>query len=89
VFVPPPKVKSAVIRLTRNDRLQLECDEGLFFRVVKTAFNQRRKTLRNALRPLVAEFESTDFEFFAGKRAEVLSVDDFVRLTRIIQTEKK
>jgi 16S rRNA (adenine1518-N6/adenine1519-N6)-dimethyltransferase len=89
VFVPAPRVKSAVIRLTRNDRLQLGCDEGLFFRVVKTAFNQRRKTLRNALRPLVPEFRSPDFDFFAAKRAEVLSVDEFIRLTQIIQTEKK
>ena len=51
-FAPPPKVQSAVIRLTRNDRTDLGCDEKLFKTVVKTAFNQRRKTLRNALKPL-------------------------------------
>ncbi len=54
-FAPPPKVHSAVIRLTRNSRTELGCDEKLFKTVVKTAFNQRRKTLRNALRPLLAE----------------------------------
>ena len=55
-FIPPPKVKSAVIRLTRNDRTDLGCDEKLFKSVVKTAFNQRRKTLRNSLKPLIANF---------------------------------
>jgi 16S rRNA (adenine1518-N6/adenine1519-N6)-dimethyltransferase len=89
VFIPPPKVKSAVIRLTRNERSGLGCDEKLFFQVVKTAFNQRRKTLRNALRPLMANFQSPDFDFFAGKRAEVLSVDEFIKLTLIIQKEKE
>jgi 16S rRNA (adenine1518-N6/adenine1519-N6)-dimethyltransferase len=54
-FVPPPKVKSAVIRLTRNSRTGLNCDEKLFKIVVKTAFNQRRKTLRNSLKPLIAD----------------------------------
>jgi len=89
VFIPPPKVKSAVIRLNRNDRSGLGCDEKLFFQVVKTAFNQRRKTLRNALRPLVKDFQSPDFEYFSGKRAEVLSVEEFIQLTRIIQKEQK
>lgn len=87
VFLPPPKVKSAVIRLRRNDRADPGCDERLFFQVVKTAFNQRRKILRNALRPMVTEFKSPEFEFFAGKRAEVLSVAEFIRLTQIIQKE--
>ena len=53
VFNPPPKVKSAVIRLTRNNRQKLECDENLFFNVVKTSFNQRRKTLSNSLKPVL------------------------------------
>jgi len=55
-FIPPPKVKSAVIRLKRNDRIELGCDEILFKSVVKTAFNQRRKRLRNSLKPLIANF---------------------------------
>ena len=57
VFIPPPKVKSAVIRLTRNDRKKLDCDEVLFFKVVKTAFNQRRKTLRNSLKTFYIDYE--------------------------------
>lgn len=82
-FAPPPKVQSAVIRLVRNSRTALDCDEKLFKQVVKTAFNQRRKTLRNALKPLFKEgFDSSDpiFEL----RAERLGVEDFVRLTNMI-----
>jgi len=75
VFSPPPKVKSAVIRLTRNSRQQLNCDEKLFFTIVKTAFNQRRKTLRNALSGLFDKAMLTDPIF--DKRAEQLSVEDF------------
>lgn len=82
VFVPPPKVQSAVIRLKRNDIKKLDCDEKLFFKVVKTAFNQRRKTLRNALSSL-HEKQSCSNDIF-NKRAEQLSVEDFVRLTNII-----
>ncbi|MFC1733098.1 16S rRNA (adenine(1518)-N(6)/adenine(1519)-N(6))-dimethyltransferase RsmA [candidate division KSB1 bacterium] len=79
VFNPPPKVKSAVIRLTRNDKKQLDCDESLFFKVVKTAFNQRRKTLRNALK--VFNFTSDEnINELLGKRAEQLSIADFVYL---------
>jgi 16S rRNA (adenine1518-N6/adenine1519-N6)-dimethyltransferase len=82
VFSPPPKVKSGVIRLVRNDVRKLECDEALFFRVVKACFNQRRKTLRNSVR---AAFELTrdDYHEF-GLRPEQLSVDQFVQLTRWI-----
>jgi 16S rRNA (adenine1518-N6/adenine1519-N6)-dimethyltransferase len=87
VFIPQPKVKSAVIRLLRNERASLECDEKLFFRVVKTAFNQRRKTLHNALKPIGIIIRSEEFSVYAGKRAEQLSVDDFVKLTLIIQKE--
>ena len=91
-FNPPPKVKSAVIRLVRNNRTELGCDEGLFKTVVKTGFNQRRKTLRNSLKPLVrakaeregwtdeqlAEFTSDPvFEL----RPERLSVEEFIALT--------
>ena len=80
-FSPPPKVQSAVIRLRRNGRTELGCDEKLFKTVVKTAFNQRRKTLRNALKPLIpADFDTSDPVF--DLRAERLGVEDFVALTR-------
>ena len=95
VFNPPPKVKSAVIRMTRNDVTSLGCDENLFKRVVKTTFNQRRKTLRNNIRPLLNDINNQreqqglsiiDFtpmladEVF-NKRPEQLSVNDFIDLT--------
>jgi 16S rRNA (adenine1518-N6/adenine1519-N6)-dimethyltransferase len=80
VFVPPPKVKSAVIRLTRNDVATLDCDEKLFFRIVKTAFNQRRKMLRNALS--VFQFEENEkIDKLLSKRAEQLDVQEFIFLT--------
>lgn len=79
-FCPPPKVQSAVIRLRRNSRTDLGCDEKLFKTVVKTAFNQRRKTLRNALKPLLKEGMDTSDPVF-DLRAERLSVEDFVALT--------
>ncbi len=84
VFDPPPKVKSAVIRMTRNNVTSLGCDEVLFKRVVKTAFNQRRKTLRNSLRSLVGEHagEMTDDVF--NRRPEQLSVAEFIELTKRI-----
>ena len=81
VFNPPPKVKSAVIRLVRNDVTTLECDEKLFVTVVKTGFNQRRKTLRNALKPLGIQYDGISDEILA-KRAEQLSVENFVSLTK-------
>jgi len=79
-FAPPPKVQSAVIRLRRNSRPALGCNEKLFRQVVKTAFNQRRKTLRNALKPLIREGMDTSDAVF-DLRAERLGVDDFVSLT--------
>lgn len=79
VFYPPPKVKSGVIRLKRNNVEKLGCDEGLFFRVVKAAFNQRRKTLRNSVSSAF-RLANKDYESF-GLRAEQLSVDQFVDLT--------
>jgi 16S rRNA (adenine1518-N6/adenine1519-N6)-dimethyltransferase len=79
-FIPPPKVRSAVIRMRRNDVQHLACDEALFTRVVKTAFNQRRKTLTNALRTMTAPGRALP-ERFARLRAEQLSVADFVELT--------
>lgn len=83
-FAPPPKVQSAVIRLKRNTRAELGCDEKLFRNVVKTAFNQRRKTLRNALKPLMGEgFDSSSPVF--GLRAEKLGTEDFVGLTKLLQ----
>ena len=82
VFNPPPKVKSAVIRLKRNNVKELDCDEKLFVRVVKQAFNQRRKTLRNSLRTLIP-VEIIDNEVF-NKRPEQLSVAEFVELVNFI-----
>ena len=81
VFNPPPKVKSAVIRLKRNEIAQLDCNEELFFRVVKAAFNQRRKTIRNSLRSFYIDYSRglTDLE---QKRPEQLGVAEFVRLTK-------
>jgi 16S rRNA (adenine1518-N6/adenine1519-N6)-dimethyltransferase len=83
VFNPPPKVLSAVIRLTRNKTEQLGCDEKLFWQVVKAGFNQRRKTLRNALSSLINKEKMTE-EPMLDLRAERLSVDDFVSLTNKI-----
>jgi len=82
-FCPPPKVNSAVIRLRRNSRQCLGCDEKAFKTVVKTAFNQRRKTLRNALKPIIPEGTDTSAPVF-DLRAEKLGVEDFVNLTHIL-----
>ena len=101
VFCPPPKVKSAVIRLTRNSVTSLPCQEALFRRVVKTTFNQRRKTLRNNIRPLLAQIDNEQrekglqpkdhTEWLAQelfqKRPEQLSVQDFISLTLSLQQE--
>ena len=87
VFNPPPKVTSAVIRLTRNDVEKLNCDEKLFWQVVKAGFNQRRKTLRNALSSLLSKESMTDDLMF-DLRAERLSVDDFVKMTNLISTSR-
>ena len=80
-FNPPPKVQSAVIRLTRNSRTELGCDEKLFKAVVKTAFGQRRKTLRNSLKPLLAGRLSGAEGSVFDLRPERLSVEDFIDLT--------
>jgi 16S rRNA (adenine1518-N6/adenine1519-N6)-dimethyltransferase len=87
VFNPPPKVLSAVIRLTRNEIANLDCDEKLFWQVVKAGFNQRRKTLRNALSSLINKEKMTE-EPLLDLRAERLTVDDFVRLTKQITTNR-
>jgi len=80
VFTPPPKVKSGVIKLVRNNRKELTVDEKKFKRVVKTGYNQRRKTLRNALKPFTLINEN-EIEHLLTLRAEQLSVDDFIKLT--------
>ena len=85
VFDPPPKVKSAVIRMTRNNVTSLGCDEVLFKRVVKTAFNQRRKTLRNSLRPILGEAMSQMTDPVFNSRPEQLSVAQFVELTLLVE----
>ena len=83
-FNPPPKVQSGVIRLTRNQRTKLGCDEQLFKQVVKTVFNQRRKMLRNSLKPLLNEQQLPESHPLLQKRPEQLAVDDFITLTNDI-----
>lgn len=83
VFTPPPKVKSGVIRLTRNNREKLDCDEALFMSVVKMAFNQRRKTLRNSLKSMLKTDGQRANPVF-DLRPERLSVADFEMITRMI-----
>lgn len=103
VFNPPPKVKSAVIRMSRNETTDLGCDERLFKQVVKTTFNQRRKTLRNSIRPVLAitdnkleqqgNAQKDHSEFLAqeifNKRPEQLSVTEFIALTKAVEKETK
>lgn len=94
VFNPPPKVRSAVVRLTRNARTEAGCDEKLYKRIVKTVFNQRRKMLRGTLRGLLAQYDSEQgvqrnhTDFLANPqlalRPEQLSVEDFIALTNSI-----
>jgi 16S rRNA (adenine1518-N6/adenine1519-N6)-dimethyltransferase len=85
-FNPPPKVKSGVIVLKRNERIELDCNEKLFFQVVKAGFNQRRKMLRNPLKMLNVSKELLAQEVFT-KRAEQLSIEDFIALTRLIEAD--
>ena len=85
-FTPPPKVLSGVIRMTRNERETLDCDEKLFWRVVKAAFNQRRKTLRNALAGVIPKDKMSDNPFY-DLRAERLSVENFISLTTEIASQ--
>ena len=85
-FAPPPKVKSAVIRLTRNNRDTLGCDEELFKKIIKTTFNQRRKTIRNSLKPVLATLPALPAYIpYLDARPEQLSVEEFVELTRSLQ----
>lgn len=83
VFNPPPKVNSSVIRLKRNMRATLECDESVFFHVVKTAFNQRRKMIRNSLKSMIMKHDIPDH--MLQFRPEQLEVEDFIRLTCLIE----
>lgn len=87
VFNPPPKVKSAVIRLRRNATQHLGCDEALFIRVVKASFGQRRKMIRNSLKSAFGDFGGAEHPFFT-RRAEQLSVADFVELTRWVDEHR-
>lgn len=90
VFNPPPKVKSGVIRMVRNGVTDLGVDERLFKTVVKTTFGQRRKTLRNSVRPLLPPGSGLpENDEFAGLRPEQLSVEQFVELTRRIEALRK
>ena len=88
VFSPPPKVTSAVIRLTRNSRTTLGCDEKLFKNIVKTSFGQRRKTLRNSIGALIPpgiEFPDN----ILTRRPETLSVEEFITLTKACEANRK
>jgi 16S rRNA (adenine1518-N6/adenine1519-N6)-dimethyltransferase len=89
VFNPPPKVKSGVIRLVRNDVTDLGCDEKLFKTVVKTSFGQRRKTLRNSLRCMFPQNSKTLENDMFRRRPEQLSVSEFIYLTNLVNDEKK
>ena len=88
VFNPPPKVKSGVLRLVRKPDYHLDCDEALFFTIVKTAFNQRRKTLRNSLKPLLTN-ESLKKNSIFDKRPEQLPWQDFVFITKEINRKEQ
>jgi 16S rRNA (adenine1518-N6/adenine1519-N6)-dimethyltransferase len=91
VFNPPPKVKSGVIRMRRNDVTDLGCDEALFKTVVKTTFGQRRKTLRNSLRGLLPAGSALpqSAEALVALRPEQLSVAQFIELTKIVSNLRK
>ena len=89
VFNPPPKVKSAVIRMTRNETTDLGCDERLFKQVVKTTFNQRRKTLRNSIKPILGKESPLLADPLFNRRPEQLSVQEFIDLTNRVAEELK
>lgn len=86
VFDPPPKVKSGVLRLTRKENYQLPCDEKLFFSVVKQAFNQRRKTMRNSLKSMIHSDNLKEDSIF-DLRPEQLSYEQFIELTQKIAAD--
>ncbi len=87
VFSPPPKVKSAVVRMKRNKREELECDESLFKKIVKGTFNQRRKKLRNSIQQIVGKNSTLLSDPILDKRPEQLSIEDFIDLTKRVEKE--
>jgi 16S rRNA (adenine1518-N6/adenine1519-N6)-dimethyltransferase len=87
VFNPPPKVKSAVIRITRNEKTELGCDEQLFRRIVKTVFTMRRKMLRNGMKQILGKDSPMLEDALFTKRPEQLSVQDYVELTKRVAVE--
>ena len=87
VFDPPPKVQSAVIRLDRNTRNELPCDEKLFFTIVKTSFNQRRKMLRNSLKNILLPLQKS--HPLLTKRPEQLEIEEFIILTQLVESQLK
>ena len=89
VFNPPPKVKSAVIRMTRNETKELGCNERLFKLIVKTTFNQRRKTLRNSISSILEKGNPLSNDTVFNKRPEQLSVQEFIELTNRVETALK
>lgn len=89
VFNPPPKVKSAVIRMTRNETTELGCNEKLFKQIIKTTFNQRRKTLRNSISSILDKNHPLSADPIFNKRPEQLSVKEFVELTNRVEEALK
>ena len=88
LFIPPPKVKSAVITLRRKDEIELGCDENLFFKIVKLSFQQRRKTIRNSLKKINLSNNLREDSIF-DNRPEQLSVNQFIELTKLVQGDLK
>jgi 16S rRNA (adenine1518-N6/adenine1519-N6)-dimethyltransferase len=86
-FFPPPKVNSGVIRLTRNRTIKLPCDEILFFKVVKTTFNQRRKMIRNSIKSILLNLESENE--LLSQRPEQLGVSEFIELTNWVESQQR
>jgi 16S rRNA (adenine1518-N6/adenine1519-N6)-dimethyltransferase len=86
VFNPPPRVESGVLRLTRKENYALPCEDALFFKVVKTAFQQRRKTLRNSLKTFNLSDNLREDSIF-DKRPEQLNVQQFIELTQLIEKD--
>lgn len=89
VFNPPPKVKSAVIRMTRNETMELGCNEKLFKQIVKTTFNQRRKTMRNSISSILDKENPLSSAPIFNKRPEQLSVEQFIELTNRVEEALK
>ena len=87
VFSPPPKVKSAVVRMSRNNRTTIDCDEELFRKIVKGTFNQRRKKLRNSIQQIVGKESPLLSDPILDKRPEQLSIEEFIELTLKVEQE--